>query len=107
MLGLFMLFSVTIWYLIDILKQNLSKAGMPDAIYNLVIWAIALGAGFLVAFQFKLDAFVMASEIMNGVLEVPKIEPSITGYVFGGLVLASGSGGVNAFLKAIKGDKTE
>lgn len=107
MLGLFLLFSMTVWFIIDIIKQNLKLANLPDAAYNIVIWIIALGVGMLISFQFKLDAFVLASEIMAGIIPVESLEPTMTGYVFGGLLLASGSGGVNAFLKSLKGLKPE
>ena len=82
-------------------------ANLPDAAYNIVIWIIALGVGILISFQFKLDAFVLASEIMTGFVFFTPIELTITGQVFGGLLLASGSGGVNAFLKALRGLKPE
>ena len=105
MLGLFLLFSMTIWFLVDILKQNIKLLNLPDSVYNIVIWVVALGVGMLISFQFKLDAFVLASEIMTGFVPIAPIELSITGQVFGGLLLASGSGGVNAFLKALRGLK--
>lgn len=105
MLGLFLLFSITLWYLIDIIKQGLLKFSLPDLVYNGIVWGLAIAGGMLLAFQFKLDAFVLASEIMNSVLPVTPIEPTLTGNIFGGLIIASGSGGVNAFLKALKGTK--
>ena len=105
MLGLFLLFSMTIWFVVDILKQNIKLINLPDTVYNVIVWIVALAVGMLISFQFKLDAFVLASEIMTGFIPFTPIEPTITGYIFGGLLLASGSGGVNAFLKALKGLK--
>ena len=105
MLGLFLLFSMTIWFLVDILKQNIKLIGFPDPVYNIVVWVVALGVGMLISFQFKLDAFVLASEVMKGFIPIEVIDISVTGQVFGGLLLASGSGGVNAFLKALRGLK--
>lgn len=105
MLGLFLLFSMTIWFLVDILKQNIKLLNLPDTIYNVVVWAVALIVGMLISFQFRLDAFVLAHEVMKGFIPIEIIELSITGQVFGGLLLASGSGGVNAFLKALRGLK--
>ena len=105
MLGLFLLFSMTIWFLVDILKQNIKLLNLPDSVYNIVIWVVALGVGMLISFQFNLDAFALASEIMTGFVPFTPIELTITGQVFGGLLLASGSGGVNAFLKALRGLK--
>ena len=105
MLGLFLMFSMIIWFLLDFLKPKLALIKLPDAIYDVILWACALAVGTFIAFQFKLDAFVLASDIIVGFIPFGPIEPSITGQVFGGLILASGSGGVNAFLKSLGGLK--
>ena len=104
MLGLFLLF-MTIWFLVDILKQNIKLLNLPDSVYNIVVWVVALGRGdaHIVSIQ-PLTPFVLASEIMTGFVPFTPIELTITGQVFGGLLLASGSGGVNAFLKALARD---
>lgn len=107
MLGLFLLFSMMIWFVLDLLKSKIRLIKMSDEIYDVVIWAIALAIGTFISFQFKLDAFVMASEIMKEFVPLEIIELSITGQIFSGLLLASGSGGVNAFLKALRGLKPE
>lgn len=107
MLGLFTLFSAVLWYLMDNFKRwltGLKEAKHFDAkdiVYDLVLWVTALVVGMLLALQFKLDAFVLASQIMDGVVEVPTIEPTVIGNVFGGLLLASGSGFMNGLLKAL------
>lgn len=107
MLGLFTLFSAVLWYLIDILKRALNHFkeakhfNIHDVVYDVIVWVAAIGGGMLLALQFKLDAFVLVSQLMDKVFEVPNIDPSVTGYIFGGLVLSSGSGFMNGLLKAI------
>ena len=109
MIGLFTLFSAILWYLIDIVKEVLGKfreandRKLPDLLYDLVIWVLAIGGGMLLAIQFKLDAFVLVSQLMDNVIEIPVIEPTFIGNIFGGLLLASGSGVINKLLKAIGG----
>lgn len=103
MLSLFLLFSIVLWYAIDWLKKGISALKLPDPWYEASILAIALVVGTLLAFQFNLDAFVLASELMS---ITPPIEQSVVGIIFGGIVLASGSGGVFELLKAIKGRPT-
>lgn len=105
MLGLFLLFSMTIWFLLDFIKPKIALIKMPDVMYDIVLWVVALAIGVFVAFQFKLDAFVLASDIMISFVPFEPLQPTITGQVFGGLLLASGSGGVNEFLKALSGLK--
>lgn len=100
MLALFTVFSIVLWYIINWLKKFITKAELPDLWYDLIVLAIALVGGLLLAVQFRLDAFVLASEILS---LTPPIEHSLTGVVFGGLVLASGSGGFFELLKALKG----
>lgn len=107
MIGMFTMFSAILWYLIDIFKallkqlKDTSKLSLPDLAYDAIVWVIALGGGMLLAIQFNLDAFVMASQLMSDVIEIPEIVPSITGNIFGGLLLASGSGMINGLLKAL------
>ena len=112
MIGMFTMFSAILWYLIDIFKDVLTrlrsdgKITLPDLVYDVIIWVIAIGGGMLLALQFNLDAFVMASKLVSDVIEIPEIAPTLTGNIFGGLLLASGSGVINDLLKAL-GRKTE
>ena len=112
MIGMFTMFSAILWYLIDIFKGVLTrlkgdgKITLPDLIYDAIIWVIAIGGGMLLALQFNLDAFVLASQLVDDVIEIPEIVPTLTGNIFGGLLLASGSGVINGLLKAL-GRKTE
>ena len=112
MIGMFTMFSAILWYLIDIFKDVLTrlkgagKLTLPDLAYDAIIWVIAIGGGMLLALQFNLDAFVMASQLVGDVIEMPEIVPTLTGNIFGGLLLASGSGVINGLLKAL-GRKTE
>lgn len=107
MIGMFTMFSAILWYLIDIFKELLNKLKgtgkitLPDLAYDAVVWVIALGGGMLLAMQFNLDAFVLASQLIDGVVEMPDIAPTLTGNIFGGLLLASGSGVINGLLKAL------
>lgn len=113
MIGLFTMFSAILWYLIDIIKEALTKYHetnaehkFPDLVYDLIIWVIAIGGGLLLAIQFNLDAFVLVSQLMDNVLPIPEVAPTITGSIFGGLLLASGSGMINGLLKAL-GKRTD
>ena len=107
MIGMFTMFSAILWYLIDIFKELLSKLKgtgkitLPDLVYDAFVWVIALGGGMLLAMQFNLDAFVLASQLIDGVVEMPEIVPTLTGNIFGGLLLASGSGVINGLMKAL------
>lgn len=108
MVGLFTLFSAILWYLIDIIKEVLKKYHdanpehkFPDLVYDVIVWVLAIGGGMLLAIQFKLDAFVLVAQLMDNVFPIPEIVPTITGSIFGGLLLASGSGVINKLLKAI------
>lgn len=106
MIGLFTMLSAVLWYLIGVLKNLLTqfsgeKKRIPELVYDITIWVVAIGGGMLLAIQFQLDAFVMASQLMEGVIAVPEVLPSLIGSIFGGLLLASGSGVINGLLKAI------
>lgn len=107
MIGLFTLVGAVLWYLIDIFKRGVNslreakKFNVADIVYDLVVWVAAVALGMVLAFQFKLDAFVLVSQLMDNVIPVPEVEPTLLGYIFGGLTLASGSGFMNGLLKAI------
>lgn len=84
--------SLVMWYIVDWLKKILLDHTIPDKIYKLVLLVVCLVIGMLLSFTFKLDAFVLVASIFTSVVPTtPKIEPSTMGYVFGGLMLASGS----------------
>lgn len=99
MVGIFILFSLVLWYLIEWLKKVSEGFGLPDWAYRAGVFITALAGGVLLALQFRLDVFIMLAEVMGHT----GIEESLTGQIFGGLVLASGSGGVYELLKAVKG----
>lgn len=99
MVGIFILFSLVLWYLIEWLKKVVEGFKLPDWAYRAGLLVTALAGGILLALQFKLDVFVMMSEVMGQ----GNIQSTLTGQIFGGLVLASGSGGVYELLKAVKG----
>lgn len=107
MVGLFTLFGAVLWYLLDNFKRWLNGLreakhfNVNDVVYDLVLWVTAVVVGMLLAIQFKLDAFILASQLMDNVVQLPDIEPSFIGYIFGGLLLASGSGFLNGLLKAL------
>lgn len=96
----FFLFSIVLWYLIGRVKKFIPRLKLSDLLYDVIIIVLALGGGMLLALQFKLDVFVLLAEVMK---PGTTIEPTFTGQVFGGLVLASGSSGVFELLKAING----
>ena len=99
MFGAFVLFSVVLWYLIDWIKTFVGYTKLPETPRQIVLFLVAVAGGVLLALQFKLDVFVMLSQVMNQ----PDVPSTLTGEIFGGLVLASGSGGVYELLKAVKG----
>lgn len=99
MVGAFLLFSVVLWYVIDWIKRFIGEFKVPELPYKIGLLVVAISGGILLALQFKLDAFVMLAQALNQ----PDIPSTITGQIFGGLILASGSGGVYELLKAVKG----
>ncbi len=96
MVGVFIVVSLVLWYAIEWVKKVIDGEMTPRRIAILVL---ALACGVLLAFQFRLDAFVMASQFVG----VDALEPSLLGKVFAGIVLASGSAGIFELLKALKG----
>lgn len=106
MIGMFTMLSAVLWYLIDFIKKILTKISgenkiIKDLVYDIILWVIAIVGGLLLAFTFKLDAFVMVSQMMRGITKIPIVDSTVVGSVFGGLLLASGSGTINALFKAI------
>lgn len=99
MVGAFLLFSVVLWYVIDWIKRFVGDFKLPELPYKVGLLVVAIAGGILLSLQFRLDAFVMLAQALNQ----PDIPPSLTGEIFGGLILASGSGGVYELLKAVKG----
>lgn len=96
MVGVFIMISLVLWYVIEWVKKVIDGEMTPRRIAILVL---ALIGGVLLAFQFKLDVFVMAAQFMG----VEGIELSLIGQIFAGMVLASGSAGVFELLSALKG----
>lgn len=106
---LYSVVSLVMWYVIDWLKELLLELKLKEQIYKFVLLVICLGVGLLLAFTFRVDAFVLVSALMRAVVpDTPVIEPSTVGYIFGGLFFASGSAVVHEIserLNAFKGKK--
>lgn len=97
MVGLFIMLSVVLWYVIDWFKKVLDP--LPDTPRQLLILAAALTGGVLLALQFKLDVFAVAAQVMG----LEEVRTTVVGQVFAGLVLASGAGGAHELIKALQG----
>lgn len=103
---MFTILSIVLWYALDFIKKILTRVSgeekrINDLTYDLIVWGIAISLGMALSFQFRTDAFVIVSQLMRGISKIPIIKPSIMGQIFGGLLLASGSGVVNNLMKAI------
>lgn len=89
---LYGIISVVMWYVIDWAKSLFLDHNLPETLYKVIMLVICVGIGLLLAFYFKVDAFVLVSALMRAIVpETPVFEPSTVGYVFGGLFFASGS----------------
>lgn len=97
MVGLFIMLSVVLWYVIDWFKKTLDP--LPDTPRKLLILAAALVGGVALAIQFRLDVFAVAAQVMG----LPEVSVTIIGQIFAGLVLASGAGGAHELIKALQG----
>ncbi len=101
MVGLFLMLSIVLWYVIDWFKRTLEP--LPDGPRKLVILAASLIGGIALAIQFRLDVFAVAAQVMG----LPEVSATLIGQVFAGLVLASRAGGAHELIKALQGQSAE
>lgn len=98
--ALYTIVSVVMWYVIDWIKSIFVSQEVPEKLYQLIMLVLCLGVGIGLALAFKLDAFVLVAALMRQIIaDIPVIEPSLVGYIFGGLMLASGSGAIHKISK--------
>lgn len=63
---------------------------------------VCLAVGMVLAFTFKVDAFILVGSLLAAVVPgTPAIEASTVGYIFGGLLFASGSAVVHEISKRL------
>lgn len=99
MVGLFIMLAIVLWYVIDWFKRAIDT--LPDKPRKLLILAAALAGGVALSLQFKLDAFVVAAQVMG----LSDVEVTLIGQVFAGLILASEAGGAHKLITALQGWK--
>ncbi len=105
---LYTVVSLVMWYVIDWVKRILLDYQIPERVYNVILLVLCLAVGLLLAFTFKVDAFVLVSALMSAVVPgVPVIESSLIGYVFGGLFFASGSAVIHEISNRLNEKKVE
>jgi hypothetical protein len=96
MIGLFSLVAVVLWYIVEWVKKVIDGEMDLRRIFILVLSVV--GGAFL-AFQYRLDVFVLAAEMMG----IEGLQITTAGHVLAGIVLASGAAGVFELLKALRG----
>lgn len=96
MIGLFSLVAVVLWYIVEWVKKVID--GEMD-LRRIFILVLSVVGGVFLAFQYRLDVFVLAAEILG----IEGIQITTAGHVLAGIVLASGAAGVFELLKALRG----
>lgn len=96
MIGLFTLVAMVLWYIVEWIKKVMD--GEMDA-RRIIILAFSVAGGVFLAFQYRLDVFVLAAEVMG----IDGLQITTAGHVLAGIVLASGAAGLFELLKALRG----